>query len=91
MSGPEVLIPVTFFLSAAAIFILRGPVGKAIAEAIAAKARPQEQSPPPEHGEQLAAELEDVKQRLAELEERQDFAERLLAQRRDRGELPSGR
>ncbi len=49
MSGPEVLIPITFFVSAA-----------------------------------------EVKQRLAELEERQDFTERLLAQQRDRAALGRG-
>ncbi len=38
--------------------------------------------------EQTAA-LEDTKQRLAELEERMDFAERMLAQARDRQKLGS--
>ncbi len=91
MQGPEVLIPITFFVSTAAIFILRGPLGRAIADAISAHNRPPEPVAAPEQVEHLAAELEEVKQRLAELEERQDFAERLLAQRRNPGELPSGR
>jgi hypothetical protein len=88
MSGPEILIPITFFLSAAAVIILRGPIGKAIAGLI----RQWSDVPPPDVDVQrLTAELEELKHRLAEVEERQDFAERLLAQRRDRGELPSGR
>lgn len=35
------------------------------------------------------AEQEDVRQRLLELEERVDFAERMLAQQRERGRLPA--
>lgn len=95
MSGPEVLIPMTLFVSAAAVFILRGPLGKAIADAIAGRARPQLPGPSAERVEQLEAELDEVKYRLSELEERQDFAERLLAQQREprtgavRGERPA--
>jgi tetrahydromethanopterin S-methyltransferase subunit G len=33
--------------------------------------------------EQAARDLEDVRHRLAEVEERQDFAERMIAQRAD--------
>ena len=41
----------------------------------------------PEDLQRRLAELDDVKQRLAELEERVDFAERLLAKQREAGRL----
>ncbi len=94
MQGPEVLIPITFFVSTAAVFILRGPLGRAIAEAIR-RAPPWSDVPPSTlDAERVSAELEELKQRLAELEERQDFTERLLAQQRSRAALglgPEGR
>ncbi|MBI2074118.1 MAG: hypothetical protein HYW06_11740 [Gemmatimonadetes bacterium] len=91
MSGPEVLIPITFFVSAAAAIIFRGPIGKAIAEAIR-RAPPWTDRPPqPDLDvERMSGELEELRHRLAELEERQDFAERLLAQQRDRAVLGRG-
>ena len=91
MTGPEALIPITFFVSAAAAIIFRGPIGKALAEGIR-RAPPWSDSPPqPDLDmERLTKEMEELKQRLAELEERQDFAERLLAQQRDRAVLGPG-
>ena len=91
MSGPEVLVPITFFVSLAAVLIFRGPMGKAIAEAIR-RAPPWTDGPPaPDTDtERLSAELEDFRHRLAELEERQDFTERLLAQQRERSALRPG-
>src|SRR3989304_1642178 len=68
MSGPEVLIPMTFFLSAAAFFILRGPLGKAIADAISGRARTQLPGPSAERVEQLEAELDEVNPRRSEVE-----------------------
>ncbi|MGH7700208.1 MAG: hypothetical protein ACREMJ_06800 [Gemmatimonadales bacterium] len=69
----EILIPITFFLSMAAIFIFRGPLGKAIGERLSGRAGPD-----PE----LRAEVEELRRHVAELEERLDFAERLLAKQR---------
>ncbi len=40
--------------------------------------------------EHLTAQFEELKHRLDDLEERQDFAERLLARRRDRTALRPG-
>lgn len=90
MSGPEFLIPIAFFFSVAAVLVLRGPLGKAIADAIAHRGgvRPPGLEAGAERLEQLEAELAELKQRLAELEERQDFAERLLIQQRERSRLP---
>lgn len=91
MSGPEVLIPITFFVSAAAAIIFRGPMGKAVAEAIR-RVPPWADGPPPPDldTERISAELEDLKHRLAELEERQDFTERLLTQQREQAALRPG-
>jgi len=83
MNGLEPLIPMTLFLSAAAVFILRGPLGKALAHRLAGRS---------EEGESVAvAELRDevseLRHRLEETEERLDFTERLVAQARDRTRL----
>lgn len=91
MTGAEVLVPITLFVSVAAAIIFRGPIGKAIAEAIR-RAPPWADGPPQPDvdTERVTAELESLKQRLADLEERQDFTERLLAQQRDRAVLGPG-
>lgn len=88
--GPgEVIAMVTFFLSIASIAILRGPLGRALAERISGRA------PEPDHGlvrelDRMSAELDDVRHRLAESEERLDFAERLLAKQRQKPALEPG-
>jgi hypothetical protein len=78
--------PVFAGLAAAAIFyaLLRGPVGKAIGKMLEGSAVPDEQLT--ERIDQLEdrlAELSNDQRGVAELEERLDFAERLLAQRGD--------
>jgi len=77
-------IPIWIAAAGAAYLILRGPVG----EAIGARLRGG-----PAHSElsdDALAELDEMRTRLAELEERQDFSERLLAKQADapRQELP---
>jgi hypothetical protein len=70
------LTGVIFFLSIAAVVILRGPVGKALARRIEGGAGVAD-----DRVRQLEAriqELEASQGRVAELEERMDFAERLL-------------
>lgn len=61
------------FMSMAAIFVLRGPVGRALAERLSGRRSADEGAA------QLQAEVEAMRRRLAEAEERLDFAERLLA------------
>ncbi len=92
MSGPEVLIPMTFFLTVGAVFISRSEIGKAIAHRI--------RSGPGGGGEDLDLlrgevadlrhELDGVRHELAEAQERIDFTERLLAQGRPSEQLPGG-
>ena len=59
--------------------LLRGPLGQAIADRLRGTA-------PPDSG--VLEELEAVKARLAEVEERLDFAERMLAQGEHAERLP---
>jgi hypothetical protein len=62
-----------FFLSVAAIFILRGPFGKALADRLIRRA-PEERDV-----QELRGEVDELRQQLAEVLERLDFTERLLA------------
>ena len=73
-----------FFLSMAAIFVLRGPFGRALAERLSGRV--------PRHDEgevqELREEVEEMRRQLTEVQERLDFAERLLAQQKVAGALP---
>lgn len=77
----NVVVAVALTIGLAKIF--RGPVGAALAERIRGRARPAEDPAP-------AANVEQLHTRLAEVEERLDFAERLLAQAREADQLPGG-
>ena len=74
-------IPIWGASFVAMIFIANGPVGKAIARRISGEAH----EPPPsqELSESVYAELDELRARMLEMEERQDFSERLLASRVD--------
>ncbi len=67
-------------------FVVAGPIGRAFADRLRGRSRDVS----PELIEQMDAlrdELQHVRQQVAELAERQDFAERVLAQARERGLL----
>lgn len=66
-------IPIWIAVSGAAWLVLKGPLGEAIGARLRGNAAPAELS------EEAAAELDEMRGRLAELEERVDFSERLLA------------
>jgi hypothetical protein len=72
-------IPIWGITMVAAMVILRGPVGQAIAARLGGTVHDQQVTldVPPE----VYAELDELRARVLELEERQDFAERLLADR----------
>lgn len=76
-----VLVPITLFLVMGMSRALRGPLGKALADRIAGRSG---------GAAEVHQELEDLRQRVAELEERQDFTERMLAQARERPPLEAG-
>lgn len=78
--GMGYAIPTTIIGAIAAAVVLRGPVGEALARRIQGPATSE--LPP----EQVLNELDELRGRLAELEERTDFSERLLAQHRERAD-----
>jgi predicted nucleic acid-binding Zn-ribbon protein len=88
MSGPEVLIPITFFATIGAVFISRSEIGRALAHRIRGGA---------DVGAEVRVELADLReevtalrQELSDTQERLDFNERMLAQARALDQLPRG-
>ncbi len=79
----DVLALVLIFGGGVTVALAFSPVGRAVAERIRGR-RPA----PPEESV-LRPELDQLHQEIAELQERLDFAERLLARRTDAG-LPAG-
>ncbi len=67
-------IPIWLFAVIGGVIMMRGPLGKALADRIAGRAGDGAVELPPE----LYAELDDMRARMIELEERVDFSERLL-------------
>lgn len=80
-NGPEIPMSI-FFLSLAAIFVLRGPFGRALADRLAGRARPDDREV-----QELRGEVGALRHELTEVQERLDFAERMLA-RQDERALP---
>lgn len=72
------------FLTVGAVIVLRGPLGRALADRIAGRVGPEPDDRELEH---LRAEVEELRGQLAEVQERLDFAERLLAQQRQVAQL----
>jgi hypothetical protein len=79
-------IPIWFAAIGGTAWVLRGPVGQAIARAIGG-ATPEL---PPEIPGEVYGELDELRARVAELEERVDFSERLLTSKGqdERGQAP---
>ncbi len=75
--GPAA-IPIWFATVGAMAWALRGPIGQALAKRIAGDSEPESVAEVPEA---VYAELDDLRVRVGELEERLDFSERLLSQR----------
>ncbi len=80
--GPGIVI-IAVVLLIGLLKIFRGPVGAALADRLRG-------GTPARHDVQLMAEVDAMKTRLAEVEERLDFAERLLARRESTDQLPGG-
>lgn len=81
LGGGAVIAIVVFCLAMAKI--LQGPVGEAFADRLRHGPRSRTDA-------RLIGELEELKTRLAEVDERLDFAERLLAAGREVDQLPGG-
>ena len=90
-------------LSISAAFVLRGPVGKALAQWIASWSTPEHKAMEAEWARVAAAKstggagvevadlrdsVDDLRHQLAEVQERLDFAERMLAKTREADRLP---
>lgn len=85
-------------ISVAAIFVLRGPVGKALAQWIGGWSHNESkwiEAKMREAGggtsadvDQLRAEVDELRGQLAEVHERLDFTERMLAKTREAERLP---
>jgi hypothetical protein len=81
--GEGFAIPVGILGAIAGAVVLRGPVGKALASRIEGRTL-GEVAPP----EEVLVELDDLRHRVLELEERLDFTERMLTQSRESAGLP---
>jgi hypothetical protein len=80
----EGLFAITFLFGCGTLVLLSiSPVGRAFAERIRGRV-PHTQDP------ELLAEVDALRQEVAELHERMDFAERLLSSTHDRQELGKG-
>lgn len=80
-------IPIWLFAMVIVIVAVRSPIAKAFAHRLADSKQdlPADALPP-----ELYAELDELRARLSELEERQDFSERLLATGRDSQRVNNG-
>jgi hypothetical protein len=78
----EALVIIAFTFAAVKIFT--GPLGAAIGDRLRGRRRDRS----PDH--LMAAEVDQVRTRLAEVEERLDFAERLLARTAEADKIPGG-
>lgn len=80
----EGVLAIILIFGGGTLFLLAvSPVGKALADRLRAKAQPA-QDP------ELLAEVDALRQEVAELHERVDFTERILAEAHERKELGKG-
>jgi hypothetical protein len=80
----EGILAITLIFGGGTLFLLSiSPVGKAFADRLRGHARPL-QDP------ELLAEVDALRQEVADLHERVDFAERILLKSHDRNELGKG-
>jgi flagellin-like hook-associated protein FlgL len=87
--GPEIFVPGILFGGGALVGISYSPIGRAIARRIGGKEEAAEGAVLAEV-DALREDLAAVRAELGEVQERLDFAERLLAQARTTGQLGAG-
>jgi hypothetical protein len=81
----EGILAITFIFGGGTAFLLSiSPIGKAVAERI------RSHGPLPVHDPELLAEVDALRRDVSELQERVDFAERLLAQHQERPQVAKG-
>ena len=78
MNGPDAAL--AFFILGGGFWVVR-PLAAAIAKRIAGEHRPAPQDP--QEREAVLEEIQQLRQEVTELQERMDFAERLLAKQRE--------
>lgn len=85
----EGILAITFIFGGGTLFLLAiSPVGKALADRIRHGTQPVGAGgTEPE----VLNEIEQLRQDVTELQERVEFAERLLAQKQETGQLPGGK
>lgn len=78
-------------IGAASVALLFGPIGSAVARRIIGRPEPNDALAEIEEiRTRVTDEADDLRNRLAEVEERLDFAERLLTHGRQTDQLPDG-
>jgi hypothetical protein len=78
-------------IGASAVALLFGPIGSAVGRRLAGRHEPGDPSAQIEEiRAQVTTEVDDLRNRLVEVEERLDFAERLLAHGGPANQLPGG-
>lgn len=88
----ESILAIVFIFGGGSMFLLAiSPVGRAIAARIQGGGRiPDDQVERLEAGQQAVLdEMEALRHDVTEMQERLDFAERMLAQQREKGALPA--
>lgn len=86
--NPEGILAIIFLFGGGTLFLLAvSPVGKAIADRIRHGTHPLGGGPDPE----VLNELEHLRNDVTELQERVDFAERLLSQKQGAGQIQDSR
>jgi len=80
----EGILAITLIFGGGTLFLLSiSPVGRALADRLRGQVEPA-------HDPELLAEVDALRQEVAELHERVDFAERVLLKTQDRAELGKG-
>ena len=80
-------IPIWAMVLGAAVYIFRGPFGEAVLHSISQMDQDREL---PATDPNVLAELDELRNQVAEMQERLDFTERLIAQQRDARPLGAG-
>lgn len=88
---PGIIALIGFFGSIMTGILALGPIGRAIGDRVRGKALGSSLGTMQEQLDEVIARLDEVQQQLADLGERQDFAERMLAKAKDRGLLEAGK
>ena len=87
---PEVLIPLVLFIMMGLVGMSFSPLGRALARRVGGDKGEQAESAALAEVDALRDEVQALRGEVGEVQERLDFAERLLAQARTQGKLPAG-